>query len=234
MKLSFYPAIDVPLFSMMKNFIFLIFFMLIPNISFCQSLWKVEDYKKWDHRNFRQNQSFNEPFSISNPDYLLLDAALFFITNEERSKVGIPPMRYHKFLEVAAYNHSFKMATTGFFSHYNSIDVSRKSTGDRGKLAGITNPHIAENIAYNFPKNGSTYMQVAALVIKQWMNSPGHKENILSKSGRQMGVGAYYIDDKIYVTQAFQWFEDIIENPSGGTDQLPKQKTITDKTESQN
>jgi uncharacterized protein YkwD len=234
MKLSFYQAIDVTLFSRMKNFNFLLFFMLIPNISFCQSLWKVEDYKKWDHRNFRQNQSFNEPFSISNPDYLLLDAALFFITNEERSKVGIPPMRYHKYLEVAAYNHSLKMATTGFFSHYNSIDVSRKSTGDRGKLAGITNPHIAENIAYNFPKNGSTYMQVAALVIKQWMNSPGHKENILSKSGRQMGVGAYYIDDKIYATQAFQWFEDIIENPNGGTDQLPKQKTITDKTESQN
>ena len=234
MKLSFYQAIDVTLFSRMKNFNFLLFFMLIPNISFCQSLWKVEDYKKWDHRNFRQIQSFNEPFSISNPDYLLLDAALFFITNEERSKAGIPPMRYHKFLEVAAYNHSLKMATTGFFSHYNSNDVSRKSTGDRGKLAGITNPHIAENIAYNFPKNGSTYMQVAALVIKQWMNSPGHKENILSKSGRQMGVGAYYIDDKIYVTQAFQWFEDIIENPNGGTDQLPKQKTITDKTESQN
>jgi hypothetical protein len=66
------------------------------------------------------------------------------------------------------------------------------------------------------------------------MNSPGHKENILSKSGRQMGVGAYYIDNKIYGTQAFQWFEDIIENPNGGTDQLPKQKPITDKTESQN
>ena len=169
----------------MKNFLFLPILLLFVNISFGQSLWKVEDYEKWDHRNFRQNQSFNEPFSISNPDYLLLDAALFFITNEERSKVGIPPMRYHKFLEVAAYNHSLKMATTGFFSHYNSIDVSRKSTGDRGKLAGITNPYIAENIVYNYNclENGSTYMQVAALLIKQWMNSPGHKENILSKSG---------------------------------------------------
>jgi uncharacterized protein YkwD len=234
MKFSFYPNLHLKYFSSMKNFLSLIISLIFVNISFGQSLWKVEDYEKWDHRNFRQNQSFNEPFSISNPDYLLLDAALFFITNEERSKAGIPPMRYHKFLEVAAYNHSLKMATTGFFSHYNSIDVSRKSTGDRGKLAGITNPHIAENIAYNFPKNGSTYMQVAALVIKQWMNSPGHKENILSKSGRQMGVGAYYIDNKIYGTQAFQWFEDIIENPNGGTDQLPKQKTITDKTESQN
>ena len=219
---------------MMKNFLFLPISLLFVIISQGQSLWKIEDYEKWDHLNFRQNQSFNQPFSVSNPDYLLLDAAMFFITNEERSKVGVPPMRYHKFLEVAAYNHSLKMATTGFFSHYNSIDVYRKSTGDRGKLAGITNPHIAENIAYNFPKNGSTYMQVATLLIKQWMNSPGHKENILSKKGRQMGIGTYYIDNKIYGTQAFQWFDDIIENPSGGTDHLPKQKTITDKTASQN
>lgn len=219
---------------MMKNFLFLPISLLFVIISQGQSLWKIEDYEKWDHLNFRQNQSFNQPFSVSNPDYLLLDAAMFFITNEERSKVGVPPMRYHKFLEVAAYNHSLKMATTGFFSHYNSIDIYRKSTGDRGKLAGITNPHIAENIAYNFPKNGSTYMQVATLLIKQWMNSPGHKENILSKKGRQMGIGTYYIDNKIYGTQAFQWFDDIIENPSGGTDHLPKQKTITDKTASQN
>jgi uncharacterized protein YkwD len=218
----------------MKNFLSLTISLLFINISFGQSLWKVEDYQKWDHRNFRQNQSFNEPFSISNPDYLLLDAALFFMTNEERSKVGIPPMRYHKFLEVAAYNHSLKMATAGFYSHYNSIDASRYRPGDRGKIAGITNPHIAENIAQEYPKKGSTYMQIAASFISQWMNSPGHKENILSKKGRQMGAGTYYIDNKIYGTQAFQWFDDIIENPSGGTDQLPKQKTVTDKTVSQN
>jgi uncharacterized protein YkwD len=234
MKLSFYPAIDATLFSRIKNFIFLLIFLLLSNISFCQSLWKVEDYEKWDHLNFRQNKSFNEPFSISNPDYLLLDAALFFMTNEERSKVGIPPMRYHKFLEVAAYNHSLKMATTGFYSHFNSIDASRNRPGDRGKIAGITNPYIAENIAQVYLKKESTYMQIATSFISQWMNSPGHKENILSKKGRQMGGGTYYIDNKIYGTQAFQWFDYIIENPSGGTDQLPKQKTITYKTESQN
>jgi uncharacterized protein YkwD len=229
-------ALNPNFFSKMKNFLFIPIFLLFFDVSFSQSLWKIEDYEKWDHLNFRQNKSFNLPFSISNPDYLLLDAALFYITNEERYKVGIPPIRYHKFLEVAAYNHSLKMATTDFFSHYNSIDASRYDTDDRGKLAGITNPFIAENIAYsyNFLENGITYMQVAALLIKQWMNSPGHKENILSKRGRQMGVGTYYIDNTIYGTQAFQWFYDIIENSNGGTDQLPKQKTITEKKASQN
>jgi hypothetical protein len=144
------------------------------------------------------------------------------MTNEERSKVGVDQMRYHKLLEVAAYNHSLKMATTGFFSHQNTVDATRYSKSDRGKLAGISNPSFAENIAYNFPGNGSTYLQVAEKLIVQWMNSSGHKENILSTNGRQMGCGAYYFEGKIYGTQVFQWFSDVIEDANGGVDQLPK------------
>jgi hypothetical protein len=142
-------------------------------INFAQSSWKLEDYSKWNHTNFRQNQNFNRPFSITNPDYLLLDAAIFYMTNEERSKVGVTPMRYHKLLEVAAYNHSFKMATTGFFSHQNSVDGSRYSTSDRGQLAGVSNPSFAENIAYNYPDNGNSYLQVAngsRYLLLQWQD----------------------------------------------------------------
>lgn len=206
----------------MRNFLLLSITFLLFSVSHAQSSWKLEDYSKWNHTNFRQNQSFNRPFSITNPDYLLLDAAIFFMTNEERSKVGVAPMRYHKLLEVAAYNHSYKMATTGFFSHQNSVDGSRYSTSDRGQLAGVTNPSFAENIAYNYPDNGNSYLQVATKLIVQWMNSPGHKENILSPKGRQMAAGTYYYNSKIYGTQVFQWFSDVIENPNGGKDQLPK------------
>ncbi len=85
-----------------------------------------------------------------------------------------------------------KMATTGFFSHRNSVDASRASTEDRGRLAGIANPKIAENIAYNYPSDGETYLQVAAKLIDQWMNSPGHRSNILSTNGKQMGANILY------------------------------------------
>lgn len=197
---------------------------LICHPVMAQSNWQLEDYEQWNHTNFRQNPVFNQTFSTSNPDYLLLDAALFFMTNEERAKVGIAPMRYHKLLEVAAYNHSLKMATTGFFSHTNSVDASRSSTSDRGKLAGISNPSFAENIAYNYPGNGNSYLQVASKLMDQWMNSSGHKANILSTNGRQMAGGTYFYDGKIYGTQVFQWFSDIVENPNGGQDQLPRAK----------
>ena len=207
----------------MQNFFTLSISLILSSVAFTQSTWQLEDYSKWNHTNYRQNQIFDRPFSTSNPDYLLLDAALFYMTNEERYKVGVSPMRYHKLLEVAAYNHSLKMATTSFFSHQNSVDGSRYSTSDRGKLAGISNPSFAENIAYNNPDNGSSYIQVATKLIVQWMNSQGHKDNILSTKGRQMAAGTYFYDGKIYGTQVFQWFSDVIENPNGGSDYLPKQ-----------
>ena len=210
----------------MQKFIIILVTTISLSSAFAQSTWKIEDYSDWSHNNFRQNQIFNQPFSNSNPDYLLLDAALFYMTNEERTKVGVNPMQYHKLLEVAAYNHSLKMATTGFFSHQNSKDASRASTSDRGKLAGVSNPSFAENIASYSPVSGS-YMQVAAKLINQWMNSPGHKANILSTNGRQMGCGAFYYDGDIYGTQVFQWFSDVIEDIYRGIDQLPKQITIS-------
>jgi uncharacterized protein YkwD len=218
----------------MQKFLFVLFSFCLFGISFAQNTWKIDDYQNWNHANFRQNKIFNQTFSTTNTDYLLLDAAIFYITNEERAKVGIEPMQYHKLLEVAAYNHSMKMATTGFFSHQNSIDASRYSTSDRGKLAGVTNPSFAENIAYNYPKNGNSYLQVAEALMDQWMNSPGHKSNILSSKGRQMGGGTYYYNGKIYGTQVFQWFSDVIENPYGASDQLPIIKASTPQQNSSN
>ena len=71
----------------MKKLILLLF---IPLLSFSQGNWKEEDYFKWNHTNFRQNQLFNQPFSVSKPDYLILDAVLYYLTNEERAKFGLP------------------------------------------------------------------------------------------------------------------------------------------------
>jgi uncharacterized protein YkwD len=217
---------------------YLFIFLFTQGLGFAQSAWQLEDYSKWNHNNFRQNQNFNRAFSTTNPDYLLLDAAIFFMTNEERAKIGVQPLRFHKSLEVAAYNHSMKMATTDFFSHQNSKDQSRYSTTDRGKLAGVFNPSFAENIAYNYPDMGSSYLQVAKKLIVQWMNSPGHKDNILSTKGRQMGIGTYFYDDKIYATQVFQWFSDVVESPNGSIDKLPQMFPNTElnsaKTENYN
>ena len=208
----------------MKHFVSIILIVFYLNVLTGQVSWQTKDYSNWDHTNFRSNQLFHQTFSTNDPDYLLLNALVFYMTNEQRSKYGVPPLPYHKLLEIAAYNHSMKMATTGFFSHRNSVDASRASTEDRGRLAGIVNPKFAENIAYNYIDEGNTYLQVAEKLIAQWMNSPGHKSNILSRQGKQMGAGTYYINGRIYGTQVFQWFYFVKENASGGTDYLPSPK----------
>jgi len=205
---------------MQRHTIFL-FWIFSINALLAQTSWQTEEYFNWDHTNFRRNQFFHQEFSTANPDYLLLDAAIFYLTNEQRSTFGIPILPYHKLLEIAAFNHSMKMATTNFFSHWNSIDASRKSTEDRGHLAGVINPLFAENIAYDYVDDGDTYLQVAAKLVNAWMTSPGHRSNILSKNGKQMGAGTYYLNERIYGTQVFQGFDFLIERPAGGTDQLP-------------
>ena len=206
----------------MKRYLLLIFcFLSISSLVHGQSSWKLSDYSRYTHENYQSFSAFNNAFSTSNPDYLLLDAALFYMVNAERAKRGIAPMRYHRLIEVAAYNHSKKMAVTDFFSHQNPKDASRKSPEDRGRLAGVSNPSFAENIAYNYPASGASYLEVAAKLMDQWMNSSGHKANILSTNGRQMGCGTYYANGRIYGTQCFQWFSDVRENPEGGVDKLP-------------
>ncbi len=195
--------------------------MAFSYVAQSQNYWKVENYDNWTYQNFQQNPLFKKPFSTSNPDYLLLDAALFYLTNAERAKVGIAPMRYHKMVEIAAYNHSKSMATQNFFSHTNSNSMARKSPSDRGKLAGIANAAFAENIAYNYASAGDSYLEIAESLMNQWMNSKGHKDNILSEKGRQMGCGTYFSGGKIYGTQCFQWFSDVQENTSIQVDKLP-------------
>lgn len=205
----------------MQRHTIIIFWIFSINTLIAQSSWQTEEYFNWDHTNFRRNQLFHQEFSKANPDYLLLDAAIFYLTNEQRSILGIPILPYHILLEVAAYNHSMKMATTNFFSHDNPVDASRASTEDRGHLAGVVNPKFAENIAYSYVSGGNTYLQVAAELVDLWMTSPGHRSNILSRNGKQMGAGTYYLNERIYGTQVFQWFSFLIESPAGGTDELP-------------
>ena len=219
----------------MRKIFFICYLILFNSPLSSQNCWQTSDYSIWEYTNFRENELFNQPFSTINPDYLLLDAAVFYLTNEERAELGLSVLRYNKLLEVAAFNHSMKMATTGFFDHTNRLDATRRGTTERGKLAGVANPRIAENIAYNYNyTDGKTYIQVAQKLVEQWMNSPGHRSNILSNNGKQMGMGTFYVNGRMYGTQVFQWFEFVIESAAGGIDRLPVIKCNSEKKDNIN
>lgn len=218
--------------------------------------WKYSDYSTTDYTNFRDNPLFQQKIDPDNIDYPLADAAIFFMTNEIRARHGLSPLEYSQELEIAAWNHSRLMVEKNFFSHINSIDSTRSDPSARGKLAGITNPSIAENIAegfginyragvsiypmdvekgeFSYTANGPliekhTYISLAESLLDQWMNSSGHRSNILSKSALELGCGVYFYHDRNFynifkcrAAQNFQWFNKTI--PAERRDQLPPLK----------
>lgn len=205
----------------MKRILFTCFASIVLMSANAQQ-WNYSDYEKIDHTNFRLDERVKQIYDQSNPDIPLMNAIIFFLTNEIRAENNLKVLKYHKSCEIAAYNHSLKMVEQDFFSHFNTKDETRKTTNNRANLAGIDNPYIAENIAYIYPNNSNTYLETAEEFIETWMNSKGHKDNILSEKALQLGCGIYTGEDKAYATQVFQWFAEI--ESSKARDKLPKLK----------
>ena len=192
----------------------LIIFFIWPilfngQISTNNSCWKKQSYEKYNHVNFSKLEEINQTINLDKIDYPLLHATIFFLTNKERAKRKKEIISWNKNLEIAAFNHSKMMAELNFFSHSSKIK-KRKEPEDRAKIAGITNPFIAENIAKTPLYPQDTYLSLSKKIVTQWMNSPGHKSNILSKEAIELGVGVFIIKESevnyVYATQNFQWY----------------------------
>ena len=100
------------------------------------------------------------------------------LVNNERRKAGLSPLRIHSRLNAAAQAHSNDMARNNFMSHTGS---DGSSPFDRMKRYGYNYRRAAENVAA-----GQSSPQA---VMRSWMNSSGHRKNILNGSLRDIGVG---------------------------------------------
>ncbi|MGW2560033.1 CAP domain-containing protein [Streptomyces sp. NPDC001514] len=119
------------------------------------------------------------------------EAAVLRLVNEERAKVGCSPVRADASLAALAGSFSADMATRGFFDH---TDLDGDTPWDRAAQAGVTGM-AAENIARG--------QADAETVMRSWMNSDGHRANILNCDYRTMGVGVYFADGGPWWTQDF-------------------------------
>lgn len=115
------------------------------------------------------------------------------LVNVERAKVAnCPALRVDARLATAARLHSEDMARQDYFSH-TSLDG--RSPWDRIAAQGYTGAS-GENIAAGY--------RTAAAVMTGWMNSSGHRANILNCTSRAIGVGIGYGGSYgIYWTQTF-------------------------------
>ncbi|QKW39260.1 CAP domain-containing protein [Actinomadura sp. NAK00032] len=121
------------------------------------------------------------------------EAAVVSLTNAERAKEGCRALRVDQRLVTAARKHSADMAANGYFDHTSR---NGDSPWKRMEDAGYTSPG-AENIAKGYP--------TAAAVVEGWMNSPGHRANILNCGLRAIGVGRASGPGGPLWTQDFGW-----------------------------
>lgn len=145
-------------------------------------------------------------------DVVLLEKRIHALVNQERKKAGLPTLEWSHVLQGIARGHSRDMATRHFFSHN---DPEGHDFKDRYRQAGFTCSVRAgflksllggENLAWNTlgGRNGRTEEQLAATVVRLWMESPGHRRNILTRHFRREGIGVFIgADGKVLTTQNF-------------------------------
>jgi uncharacterized protein YkwD len=115
--------------------------------------------------------------------------------NQQRQKQGLQPLKANDTLRKIARNYSRRMRQEKFFSHY---DAKGKSVSDRVLAAGIRYSAVGENLfkSYNLPN-------VIEGSVRGWMNSKGHRENILRRQYTETGVGIWKDGSTYHITQIF-------------------------------
>lgn len=159
-----------------------------------QRKWKDEYYLTLNDDNFRDFKLFKKPLEEKKVDYKILNAAVFFVTNEARIEQGLNILEYQPNLEVMAWNHSISMGKKDFFDHFNKKERKRKTPENRAKLAGVTNPKLGENISAIGGRSFGSYLALADHLVQGWIDSPPHRKTLYSKNALQLGCGVYYFN----------------------------------------
>jgi uncharacterized protein YkwD len=123
--------------------------------------------------------------SSQTPEQRAIAQQVLDLVNAERRRANAscPLLTLNTALTNAAQGHSQSMATANFFDH---TSPSGDDPFERARAAGYRGS-IAENIAAGH--------STAAGVMRDWMNSSGHRTNILNCNYREIGIGYYYQAD---------------------------------------
>ncbi len=174
-----------------------------------------------------QNPTLPGTSPFSDIDIRSLEKKVHERVNKERNKRKIAPLSYEPGLVKIARDHSQDMSNQGYFDH---INIAGQTPTERAKVAGFECNYkshegvfptgIAENILMTYlyesyevrVKNGQESKNynwknidtLAREIVKNWMDSKGHRANILRKDFHHEGIGIVKNDAlQIFVTQNF-------------------------------
>lgn len=140
-----------------------------------------------------------EPSQDQSDSYISeIEQAIFTRVNAERTSRGLQPLNYNNTMQNYARIKSKDMGDRGYFAHENP---EGELITAQMKRDGVTYSAWGENIAYI--QGNQSNASLAEQFMNNWMNSQGHRENILSSNFKSIGIGVYKIGNTYYATQEF-------------------------------
>lgn len=139
---------------------------------------------------------FEQEKESSSPkkDVTTIELDLFNLVNIEREELGLAPVRFSPPLSFLARKHSQDMALREDISH---LSTSGETYSERLVEGGFYFIKNGENVAYS-----QTF--IPEFIHKGFMDSPGHRANVLDPDFDELGIGVVFKKDKgYYVTQDF-------------------------------
>jgi uncharacterized protein YkwD len=133
--------------------------------------------RKTGHTDARQAGSSNREGARPRASDEEIEAAIFDLVNQERTRRGIPAVSRHPRLDTVARNYAQLMAARNEMGHF----VGGTTPGQRITAGGYRWSRYGENVARGY--------RTAQAVMNGWMNSPGHRANILNSQFVNVGIG---------------------------------------------
>jgi len=150
-----------------------------------------------------------------------LEKEIHLLINKERTKHHLSALAWNNALSTIARKHSSDMAKRSYFSHFSpeghDFSYRYKQNGYSCALPADGRIYLgAENIFQNnlydrivYVNDAAYYewnsmVKIAETTVQGWMNSPGHRKNILTPYWQSEGIGVVISpDNKVYITQNF-------------------------------
>lgn len=140
-----------------------------------------------------------------------LASALLAETNRVRAAHGRRPFKPQEALQAAADDHALTLALSARCEHFSPL-YGQRDAGERARGHGLERGRVGENVLAMSPRADDrvpTCASLAADVVAQWMDSPGHRANLLNRDfvyfggalrfGTPLGSAA----ERIYGVQVF-------------------------------
>lgn len=141
--------------------------------------------------NLKRSEAATLLIKVMDP-FIVEEAEVFRLVNLERQKAGLKSLKLSIEISNVARDKSKDMAYRNYFDH---ISPTFGSPFDMMRSYGIEFTYAAENIAKGYETPQS--------VMTGWMNSSGHKRNILNSNYNKIGIGYHKVNGTTYWTQMF-------------------------------